>query len=70
MLYSDDAMYVYAFPASIILVNAIASPDPTHAPLEAGMSRKQVRIHESTVARDWAGAVMPENHAGPLFCSF
>ena len=23
---------------------------------------KQVRIHESTVACDWAGAVMPENH--------
>ena len=24
--------------------------------------KKQVRIHESTVACDWAGAVMPENH--------
>ena len=23
---------------------------------------KQVRIHEGTVACDWAGAVMPENH--------
>ena len=23
---------------------------------------EQVRIHESTVACDWAGAVMPENH--------
>ena len=23
---------------------------------------KQVRIHESTVACDWAEAVMPENH--------
>ena len=25
-------------------------------------SDKQVRIQESTVACDWAGAVMPENH--------
>ena len=24
--------------------------------------KQQVRIHESTVACDWAGAVMPENH--------
>ena len=24
--------------------------------------KKQVRIHESTVACDWAGAVMPENY--------
>ena len=24
--------------------------------------KKQVRIHESTVACDWAGAVMPKNH--------
>ena len=24
--------------------------------------REQVRIHESTVACDWAGAVMPENY--------
>ena len=29
---------------------------------EKEMERKQVRIHESTVACDWAGAVMPENH--------
>ena len=27
-----------------------------------GFLRKQVRIHESTVACDWAGAVMPEKH--------
>ena len=24
--------------------------------------KKQVRIHESTVACDWEGAVMPKNH--------
>ena len=27
-----------------------------------GNENEQVRIHESTVACDWAGAVMPENH--------
>ena len=27
-----------------------------------GIYCKQVRIHESTVACDWAGAVLPENH--------
>ena len=40
----------------------LAKQYPLFNYLKMKKDRKQVRIHESTVACDWAGAVMPENH--------